>query len=282
MDNTFTVLPMSQNFSLTPGETYTGTITVANPADATEDFEYKMDVSPYGVIGTDYTADLATMSNWTQIVDWIKIEEPTGKIAPNDTKKVTFTITVPEDAPAGGQYAAITVASNAQASQSGGVAVQNVFEMASLIYAQVAGETIHDGEILENNVPGFATTTPISVSALISNNGNVHEAATVVLSVSNMFTGEVILPNEQNEGQYTEVIMPETEKFATREINNLPMVGAVKVNQTIYYNGDVSTEERVVIICPIWFMALIVVTLAAIVTLVVRIIMKHRRRKAEI
>ena len=281
MDNTFTVLPMSQNFSLTPGETYTGTITVANPADATEDFEYIMDVSPYGVIGTDYTADLATMSNWTQIVDWIKIEEPTGKIAPNDTKKVTFTITVPEDAPAGGQYAAITVASNTKASQTGGVAVQNVFEMASLIYAQVAGETVHDGEILENNVPGFATTVPISVSALISNNGNVHEAATVVLSVSNMFTGEVILPNEQNEGEYTEVIMPETEKFATRELNNLPMVGAVKVNQTIYYNGDVSTEERVLIICPIWFMALILVTLAAIVALVVRIILKHRRRKAE-
>ena len=58
MENTFTIMPMSHQVNLAPGNTYTGSITIVNPVDATEDFHYKMDISPYGVIGEDYAADL--------------------------------------------------------------------------------------------------------------------------------------------------------------------------------------------------------------------------------
>ena len=77
--NAFTVLPMSQRFVLDPGETYTGKITIVNPADATEDFSYKVGVSPYGVVGENYEADLTTDSDYSAIAKWIEIAEPTGK-----------------------------------------------------------------------------------------------------------------------------------------------------------------------------------------------------------
>ena len=278
MDNMFTVTPMSQRFSLDPGETYTGTITVVNPVDATENFNYKASVVPYGVVGENYDADLTTVSNRTQIVDWVKISNPTGTVEPNGTTKIEFTITVPELAPAGGQYAAITISSNDIGDGGDGVAVKNIFEMASIIYGDVSGDTVREGEILENNVPGFSLITPITVSALINNNGNVHEDATFVITVSNFFTGEVILPTEENEGRYSEIIMPETERYVSREISNLPVVGVVKVNQAIYYNGTSSVVEKNVMICPIWFLLLVVLTLAAIIAVVIRIIMRNKRK----
>lgn len=279
MDSTFTVTPMSQRIQLKPGDTYSGTITIVNPVDATSDFSYRVYTAPYGVTNENYDADFVTSTDRTQIAKWITIEEPEGKIEPNGTKKIKFTIKVPESAPGGGQYASLMVGSNDDNEASEGIAVQNVFEMASLIYAEVDGDIIHSGEILQNNVPGFSASTPVTISALIKNDGNLHEDATFVISVSNFFTGEVILPTEENEGRYTEVIMPETTRYTSREVDNLPAIGVVHINQTIYYNGTSSVEEKDVLICPIWFMALVAITLGVIIAAIVRIIMKHRKKK---
>ncbi|MBQ3453055.1 hypothetical protein IJG28_02595 [Candidatus Saccharibacteria bacterium] len=283
-NNTFTILPMSQRFSLEPGETYEGEITIVNPVDATEDFAYKAAVAPYGIkpsedARSEYDIDLTTESKYTEMSKWIKIEEPTGKIKPNEMKKLKFTITVPETAAGGGQYAAITVASDTESESGDGVAVQNVFEMASIIYGAVNGEIKHEGEILENNVPGFVVSTPVTVSAMISNTGNMHEDAAVIIKVTDFFTGNVILPNEENSGEYSELVMPETTRFVEREVGNLPALGVVKISQKIYYQGTVSEVERDVVICPIWFMALVAVTIAAIVGIIVHIVKKHHRKK---
>lgn len=281
-NNSFTVLPMSQQISLTPGETYTGKITVVNPADAEGNFKYKISIFPYAVVGENYEADLATENNRSMITKWIKITEPVGEIAPNESKEIEFTVSVPDDAPAGGQYAAITVASNDEAENVEGVAVQNVFEIASIVYATVAGETKHSGSIIENNVPGFSAVTPVTLSALIENGGNIHENSTFVIKVSNFFTGEVILPTEDDEGIYNEVIMPESTRRIERNVSNLPAIGVIKISQTIYYNNEFSTVEKDVIICPIWFMALVLLTLASIVTTIVMMIKKHKKNKSVI
>ena len=277
--NVFTVTPMNQEISLSPGEVYEGSITVINPSYAKEDFSYKVEVTPYGVAGEDYTADLLSESDRTAISKWIKIAEPTGEIKPNESKKVNFTITVPENVPAGGQYATIAVSSNKDTSNTNGVSVQNVFEIASIIYAKVAGETVHDGEIKENNVPSFVLTKPVMLSALITNNGNIHETATFTITVSDFFTGHVILPTEENTGIYSEVIMPETTRYTEREVSELPDLGVVKVSQTINYNGQTSTVEKNIIICPIWFLVLMLLTIAAIITAIVVLVRKHRHKK---
>lgn len=278
----FTVLPMSQRVSLAAGETYSGSITVVNPNDATEDFSYKIEVLPYNVVGEDYSADLATVSDRSAMVNWIKVPESTGTVKPNESKKVEFEINVPENAPAGGQYAAIAVSSNEAAQGSGSIAVNNVFELASIVYAEVAGETVRGGEIVDNNLPGFVVQPPVVASATISNEGNVHADATFIIKVTNAITGESILPTEDNDGQYNELIMPETTRNVTREINDLPALGVIKVSQTIYYNGDVNIVEKNVVICPIWFMALLAVTLCAIVLAIIKIVTRGKRKKAVI
>ncbi len=280
MENTFTIMPMSQQVSLTPGETYTGTLTIVNPVDATEDFHYKIEISPYGVVGEDYQADLRSVTGRNEITKWIEIEEPTGTVKPNESKKVTFKINTPKNAAAGGQYAALTVSSDSNTASSNGVSVNNVFEMASLIYGTVGGDITRGGEILENNVPGFIAVPPLETSVKLENTGNIHEVATVVLKVTNFFTGDVIFPTGEETGEFSEIVMPETTYLATRNVSNLPALGVVKVSQTVYYRGqDASVTEREVIICPIWFMLLVIACIAAIVAFIVSRVRKHRKKR---
>lgn len=279
--NLFTVTPMSQRFSLQPGETYSGSIKVINPNDSVDDLNFKAYVAPYGVVGEGYDADLVTESNYNQIKDWIKIENPSGTVEPNKTEEIKFTIKVPEKAPAGGQYAAIIVTRDSKGESSeNGVAVKDIFEMASLIYASVNGETKHEGQVLENNVPGFVTSAPITVSALIDNKGNVHENATVVIEVKDFFSGNVIVEGNTTDAYYSEIIMPETTRFITRDISDgLPLLGVVKVDQTIYYLGqDPSVVSQTVIICPIWFLALVILTIAALIGTIVMMVKKHKKK----
>lgn len=278
-DHTFTLTPMNQDVELTPGQVYTGYITVVNPSDATTDFPYKVSVTPFSVMGDDYAIDLATEHNRSMMTKWITVKEPTGTLKPNESRQVEYTITVPENAPAGGQYATLTVTADKAADSNDGLTVQSVLEMASVIYAKVAGETVHEGKILENNIPAFAATTPVTLTAEIQNTGNVHDYATYAITVRDLFTGQVILPTSENDGRYSEVIMPESTYYSQRELSNLPAIGIVNVSQTIRYNGEVSIKESNIIICPIWFMVLMLITIAALITTIVLIVKKHRKNK---
>ena len=278
--NFFTVTPMSQRFSLEAGKTTEGSIQVINPNDSVSDLKYKAYVAPYGVVGEGYEADLTTDSKYNIIKDWITIENPTGTVEPNKTAEIKFKIKVPGNAPAGGQYAAIIITrdDDTEATENG-VAVKDIFEMASLIYANVNGETVHKGEILSNEIPGFVANAPIVLSAQISNEGNIHENATIIIKATNFFNGDVIVEGDAEEHYYSEIIMPETTRYITREINEgLPLLGAVKVEQTIYYQGTSSKEEKTVIICPIWFLLLVIASIAAIIAAIVMMVRKHKKK----
>lgn len=277
--NEFSVTPMNQMIDLVPGETYNFSITVLNPVNSVENLDYKAYAAPYSVANEGYDADVVTRTDRTQMVDWITIHEPTGTLAPNESKELEFTITVPEDAPGGGQYAAIVVGINNENKTHDNMMVSNVLEIASVLYAKVDGEIIHKGEILENNVPGFSAIAPVTVSSLINNEGNMHEIAEITITATNAFTGEVYMSSGLDNGTFAELIMPDSTKYISKEIEDLPLIGIIRVKQDIYYNYAMSTVEKNVIVCPIWFLVLVILTIAAIVAGVVRAIRKHKKKK---
>ena len=284
MDNSnmFTVTPMSQSTELNAGDIYEGDIIVANPANAKGDFHYKVEVSPYAVSGEDYVADFShelTESERSQIVNWTTIENPTGVLKPNESAKVHYKVVVPENAPAGGQYAALLVSSDDNASSSDGVAVNNVFEMASILYAKINGDLIHKGELLGSKVPGFVTSLPLTVEASFKNDGNIHEVAYISLEVRSYFSSENIYPKKDESGTVQEVIMPGTTRYVTRDIEGISPLGIYDVIETVSYMGESVTNHQMVIVCPIWFMALVAVTIAAIIVFIIHSIKKHRTNK---
>ena len=280
MDNSvFTVTPMNNSVSLDAGDIYEGDITVANPANSTKDFYYKVEISSYGVIGEEYAADFLTESERSQIAKWITIDNPTGVIKPNDYVKVHYKVTVPESAPAGGQYAAFLVSSNLDANPDNSVLVSNVFEMASILYAKINGELIHQGELIDVSVPGFVVSPPIITSATLKNEGNIHEVARLGLEVRSYFSQANVYPKDDDTGMVDEVILPGTTRIVTRNIDGLSALGIYDVIQTVSYMGESKSVHQTVVICPIWFMALLLVTFAAIIVSIVFSIKRHKKKR---
>ena len=267
MGSQFTVSPMSQKISLKAGETYEGSILVANPKAATDDFYFKVTVSPYSVKGTEYAPDFLTVSDRSRIVEWITLDTESGKLAPDEVKEIKFAVKVPESAPAGGQYAMIGVSSDGRGASEGS-AIQDVVEMASLIYADVEGETRREGRILETQIPGFVASGNPVVSAMLTNEGNVHEVATIDIRVKNNLTGEVVYSADSEDTNMEVIIMPETTRLFTRELGGLPALGIFEVVENIHFMDTEMNSTAVMIICPIWFIALVFATIASVIGMI--------------
>lgn len=277
--NSFTVTPMNMSVELKAGDISEGNIQIAIPADAKDNFHYVVSVSSYGVLGEDYKVDFLTETERTQIVDWITIDNPKGEIQPNKSVKVHYKVTVPDNAPAGGQYAAFLITSDPQYETTEGVAVSSVLEIASILYAEIDGELTHDGELLSNNVPGFVTSVPFEVSAGFRNDGNIHETARIQVTVKDVLGGDVIYPRGEDSGIIEEVIMPGTRRVVTRTISGTAPLGIYDVTQSITYMGKDNLAHSTMIICPIWFIGLLFVAIGIIAMAIVYRIKLIRNRR---
>ena len=276
--------PMSQKIILTPGETYYGGFIVANPANQSEDLNYLVTIAPYfpeaseGSMDDYGSGNFTTYTNMNMMTDWIEIENPTGTIHPNGSITISFTIAVPSDAPAGGQYASLLVKEDRSANNvEDSVAITEVMQMAHIIYAEVAGDTREDGTILSNNIPSFVLNDTLQTTSMVQNNGNVHTDAEYTLQVWPLGSNEEICTNEEESN--TNMIFPSTERYNIQSCK-LPLVGVFRAKQTVKIFGEESIVEKTIIVCPLWLLFFIVfVIMALIIWLVMRA--KARRRGAE-
>lgn len=270
----FVVSPPNQQVVLMPGESYTYTINVSNPAQSNSAIKIAARVVPFGIQtgSQNYDFDFSTKSNYNQLVDWITIENPEGTIEPNETFTIVYHIDVPEDAPAGGQYASVGVQRVSGEAQEGNVAISETMEIASLVYATVVGNTNEKAEILANDIANFSFDSKVKATSLVKNEGNVHEGVWYTLQVFPLFSDEEVYTNEEEPSSIT--VIPDQTYFRTEEWTG-PAVGIFKVRQTVKIAGEVSVVEKFVILCPLWLLFVIVL---AIILLVFWIFSKNRKR----
>lgn len=279
--NSMTVSPPYQKVILTPGETYRNSLMVSNASGSTRDLKYAVEVGSFSQHKNDESVDdygsvdHVSISSYNQIMDWIKIDKEKGTVAPGDQAEIGYTIEVPENAPAGGQYATILVIDETTKSDpdDGNVTIDQTFQFASVIYAEVAGKTDKIGEILDNSIPSFLLNGPLTAESMVKNRGNVHTDAEYVLQVWPLFSNEEICTNEEK--PETSLILPDTERYHAQTCD-LPSMGIFKAKQTIRIFDETSVVERTIIVCPLW---LLFVLLFVIIALVIWIVMKVRGGK---
>lgn len=268
--------PTSQRVTLMPGEEYRGEIYISSPADSTQEANYILYVTPYGVSNDNYDPVFDQKTAYTQMVDWITLDKTEGSVSPNEIEYIGFTIDVPSDAPAGGQYATIMaqdVTGVDDAENSGGLSISNITAIGSIVVADVMGETREEGEILENNIPSFLLSNELTATSLVKNEGNVHADAKFVLQVSPLFNGEEICTNEEEPS--TSLVIPETSRYNS-ESCKLPSVGIFRAKQTVEIFGETSIAERLVFVCPLWLLFIIIF---AIVMFIIWLVMKVRAKR---
>lgn len=272
-DSQFSVSPMNQKIILSPGETYHGSFVVTNPASSDSDFNYKAVPGPF-YVDADYHVVYENNGDYNQIVDWIEIPEPTGTIKPNSSKEIDFLIHVPKDSPVGGQYATITVGSNNENDNpTGTINLQTTFNIAHIIFAEIAGSTVRKGEVNNISVPGFIFSGNLYGTSSIKNTGNVHGQGKYTLQVFPLFSEEEVYTNEE-EPEYKN-ILPETTLNNTSYWFETPTIGIFNVIYTAEFEGVTSQVKKMVIVCPIW---LLITVVAVIVLLIFWIIGKGRKK----
>ena len=254
---TISISPTRESADLKPGDSFTGSFRVASIGTAA--FDYTISAKPFTVTDRNYSFNYGESNEFTNTEDWVVFDSTSGHLEPNSVDRIYYTIHVPHDATPGGHYIALL------ASTKGGEdAMINVeSSVALIVYLTVEGEINRSGDIIENNIPQFYLTGPIHVDSLVKNTGNIQGEATYEVEIRNFFTNEIAYTNQENPA--TAIILPKTERFSTSNWDGAPALGIFKVRQTIKFLDKVSTEEKIVIICPLWLIFIIVFVIALLI-----------------
>ena len=246
------ISPVRLDLDLEPGTTSTGTFEVQNTG--LKAYDFVLGVGPYSVTDENYSIDSETRTTYTDIVDWITFSQNEGHVEPNQNQEITVTVTVPDDVPAGGQYAMIYAEMvRDDELESTGVAVNH--RVALLVFSEVEGNTRREGQVLETKIPTILFNPPITATSLVENTGNVHATAYYTLQVFPLFGDEEVYTNEENPATLT--ILPETQRFNSISWDGAPQLGIFRVRETVTILDDTETIEKIVFLCPIWFLFLI-------------------------
>lgn len=264
-----TMSPMNQDVVINPGESYQASFRISNGASSTRDTYYSITVEPF-TINDDKVEHIAEGQSG-EIVKWVRFDVPTeGKLVPNETKEIIFTINVPESAPAGGQYLSVLVTTSSKSKndekESGdesNTAINEEKRMGHLVYAEITGDTVKTGEFLESNVPSFLLSGNISGSARVRNTGNVHQKAFYTLQVYPLFSGEEIYTNEDKPASYN--VMPDKEVFSEISWEQTPPIGIFNVVFKGEFAGRTLEVKKMVIKCPVWLLFIILFVIAAVI-----------------
>ena len=269
------ISPVRLDLDLEPGTTSTGTFEVQNTG--LKAYDFVLGVDPYSVTDENYSIDSETRTAYTDIVDWITFSQNEGHVDPNQNQEITVTVTVPDDVPAGGQYAMIYAEMvHDDELESTGVAVNH--RVALLVFSEVEGNTRREGRVLETKIPTFIFDPPITATSLVENTGNVHATATYTLQVFPLFGDEEVYTNEENPATLT--ILPETQRFNSISWDGAPQLGIFRVRETVTILDDTQTIEKIVFLCPIWFLFLVLLIIFfAIFWLVSRVRSRHQAAK---
>lgn len=266
------ITPSQNNMgTLEPGTTYEGKFTVKNTGRET--FDYEIDFAPYGVEGDNYDPVYDKPSSYTEISDWITVSRDSGTIASGDAHEIGYRIAVPADAYGGAQSAVIIARMLNPESDKNSTAVETVQQLGFLVFGNVDGDATRTAKILENNIPSILFKSPITVTSIVENTGNVYGNASYTLQVFPLFSDEEVYTTEED--PELKVIFPETKRLSEQSWEGAPALGIFKVRQTVKLFDEVSVEEKLVFLCPLW----LIVVVAILIVLIIFWIVSHIRNK---
>ena len=188
----FLVTPSNFELSITQGQTVTKTVRFIN--QSTNDTSVTVDTRNFTAQGEEGSINLTEDDTTYSLAKWITVTPPEFSVPAGKTKEVTFTLTVPENAEAGGHFGSLIFSTGGKTNPNdSGAAVAQ--EIASLILVKVPGDVVEDA-----SVESFKTNSmfyefgPVEFSTRVKNNGGVHIKPTGDILITDMFGHKMTVP----------------------------------------------------------------------------------------
>lgn len=255
-----------------PGSEHKGEFTIENTGK--EDFEYEVTFSPYSVEGENYDPNYEKETQYTDLAEWISVDNESGMIAAGNKAQVKYAVNIPNDAHGGAQAAVIMLTMKPN-SQTDGTGVQAIRRLGYLVFGNVDGEVVKTGKVLENKVPSFLFNPPVFGTSVVENTGNVYTVAKYTLQVFPLFSDEEVFTNEEEPDD--SVIFPETKRYNKVEWEGAPHLGIFRVRQTVKIFDDESVTEKIVFLCPLWFLFIVLLLIFLIIFWIVSRAIKRKK-----
>ena len=282
--------PVSNRVSLAPGQEVEDKFTVENIGSA--DFKYKVYAAPYSVTNENYDLSFSAENNYTRIKTWITFrqadgewsKEPTFTIPKGQKQDIQYRISVPQDVPAGGQYATLfaeSIGDDAEGGTSTGVKTSS--RVGLLLYANVAGDTRRAGSIEDYDFTRFLLGGTIKATTKVKNSGNTDFAVTDTFEVKTLF-GKTVYPNEESQSATNALsVLPDTERRVNHEWKKeegAPWIGIFQVHYKVSIPGEERDETAVVFVIPLVAIILLVLFLTILIIWTIIAIRTRKERKA--
>ncbi len=136
-----------------------------------------------------------------QLLNWISFSTDSVGLQPQQDSEVLLTIKVPQDAEAGGHYAAVFWSSDPPSEAGGGSQIKIGSKVATLILLNVSGNVIENASLSlfsTINNKQFFNRLPVDFDLRFVNNGTVHVKPQGSLEISDMLgrKSKIVLVND--------------------------------------------------------------------------------------
>jgi len=184
---------------------------------------------------------LETETEGNTLAEWISIDQFEVTIPAEQTVNIPFKITVPEDAPPGGHFAAITAGTKPSATTAGESQVQTAQVVTSLVFLRVSGDVVESAQIRDFTTGAYINEAPeVDFTLRFQNKGNVHLRPQGQIQIMNMWGKErgVIPINKQS--QFGNVLPDTIRTFTFSWVGDWSFadIGRYKAIVTLTYGAD--------------------------------------------
>ena len=283
---TLSVSPTLFEMTANPGQTWESKIKVinSNPYDI-DVYTDTLHFAPQGESGQPkFFPVLKKETGGQTLAEWINIKRDVITIPAEQTLEIPFSITVPENAPPGGHYAAISVGTKSLNAGDRKTQVETSQVVTSLIFLRVTGDVKEEGVIREFRSQSLIAERPEMEFVLrFQNKGNVHLLPRGDIRIFNMWGQErgVIPINRQT--MFGNVLPNSVRKYTFKWSGqwSLADIGRYKAIVTLAYgqNGTKFADaETAFWVLPWKIILTVLLVLAAFVALLTWAIKAYIRR----
>jgi len=270
------ISPVSRRLDLKPSENQDSSIKVTNVGSKALNF--KVYASPYFVKDISAEPVFETDSHYVQLAKWISFDQVDyTDLAPGESIDIPFHITVPADAPGGGQYAVVFAeTSRTGEAASSGSSIQTVGRVGSIVYAHLPGDIRLLGNLETMEQKAFFIDESMNATTTVRNEGNIDFNIRYDYTVSSIFGKELYSDNQNR------VVLPGVGLKLDAQWDG-PMFGLFNVHNKVIFLGVPQYDEtQLVFVSPMWLLVILIILLVAVITTatwsIVRAVKNRRSR----